>query len=95
MAAILIVTAAAIFLLGFALGVIALVSAGIRREERAFLKTGKVSITRPAADPASLTARGFTGLWVRRQDEAQPLSAEEPVMRHRDSTVPGPQDSAA
>jgi hypothetical protein len=96
MAGILIVAAAAIFVLGFALGIIALVSAGIRREERAFLRTGKVSITRSAGDPAALAARGVTGLWVRHWDADLPLSAEErAVAQHRDSIVPGHRDSTA
>jgi hypothetical protein len=76
-AGIVIVSAAVILILGFALGVIVLASIGIRREERAFLRTGKVSITRPAPDPATLAARGVTHLWVRRWDDLESLPAEE------------------
>ena len=97
MAGILITSAAAIFVMGFALGVIALVSIAIHREERTFLRTGRVSITQRTADRTSLAGRGVTGLWVRHWDEEHPLSAEErAAAHHQEGAVrPGPQDSTA
>ncbi len=96
MAGILITSAVVIFVLGFSLGVIALVSLAIHREERTFLSTGRVSITERTADRTSLAGRGVTGLWVRHWDE-QPLPAGERVTaRHREgAALPGPQDPTA
>lgn len=97
MAGILITSAVVIFVLGFVLGVIALVSLAIHREERKFLSTGRVSITERTADRTSLAGRGVTGLWVRHWDEQRPLSAEERVTAHHREgvTLPGPQDTTA
>ena len=97
MAGILITSAVVIFVLGFALGVIALVSLAIHREERTFLSTGRVSITERTADRASLAGRGVTGLWVRHWDEQRPLPAEEGVAAHhrQGAALPGPQDTTA
>ena len=97
MAGILITSAVAIFVLGFALGVVALVSLAIHREERRFLRTGRVSITQRTADRTSLAGRGVTGLWVRHWDEEQPLSAEERAAAHHreGAALPGPQDTTA
>ncbi len=97
MAGILITSAVAIFVLGSAVGVIALVSLAIRREEQKFLATGEVSITRRAADRTSLAGRGVTGLWVRQWDEEQPLPAENRAAAHHHggAALPGPQDTTA
>jgi hypothetical protein len=104
MAGIVIVTAAVIFVLGFALGVIFLVSLGIRKEERRFLRTGEVSITRPATDQTCQAARGFVHLWVRKQEGAGQWVPQQPrderpypygqsaLGSGQDRTVPGPQD---
>lgn len=97
MAGILITSAVAIFVLGFAIGVIALVSLAIRREEQKFLATGEVSITRRAADRASLAGRGVTGLWVRQWDEEKPFPAGDRAgaHRHEGAALPGPRDTTA
>lgn len=96
MAAIVAVTAAVIFALGFVLGLIFLVSLAIRKEERHFLRTGEVSITHRTDDPAKLAGRGVTGLWVRTWDDEKPLpAAGRPAAQRRDNRAPkpGPQDS--
>jgi len=97
MAGILITSAVVIFVLGFTLGVIALASLAIHREERTFLSTGRVSITQRTADRTSLAGRGVTGLWVRHWDEERPLSAGERVAAHyhQGATLPGPQDTTS
>ena len=94
-AAILITSALAIFILGAALCVIALVSLAIRREERTFFRTGRVSISWRTADPATLAGRGVTGLWVRYWDGERPLPADErAAVHHRESEVlPEPEDT--
>lgn len=96
MAAIVAVTAAVIFVLGFTLGAIFLVSMAIRREERHFLRTGEVSITHRTHDPAMLAGRGVTGLWVRTWDDEEfPPAVDRTVTQHRNGPAPkpGPQDS--
>lgn len=53
-----------IFAIGVVAGVIAIVSIGIKREERDFLRTGLISMTRHAPGRASDGARSLTGLYV-------------------------------
>jgi hypothetical protein len=65
MAGAIIVIATAIFVAGVAVGVIVIVSAGIRREERDFSATGRVSLTRQAPGRISGGARSVVGLHVR------------------------------
>lgn len=72
MAGAIIVIAAAIFAAGVAVGVIVIVSAGIRREERDFSATGRVSLTRPAPARTSNGARSIVGLHVRQPADASP-----------------------
>lgn len=74
-----IVIAAAVFAAGVAVGVIILVSLGIRREERDFSATGTVSLTRQAPGRSSHGARSIVGLYVRQPDElrAAPLPRQE------------------
>lgn len=69
MAGTIIVIAAAVFAAGIAVGVIVIISLGIRREERDFAATGRVSLTRPAPGRASHGARSVVGLYVRQHDE--------------------------
>jgi len=65
MADAIIVTAVAVFLAGVVAGIIVIVSIGIRREERDFLRTGRVSMTRRAPPGrASDGARSLTSLYV-------------------------------
>ena len=91
MAAIVAVIAAVIFVLGFALGMIFLVSLAIRKEERHFLRTGEVSITHRTDDPAKLAGRGVTGLWVRTWDNEKPFPAAGRASSQRgDAAVPKP-----
>src|SRR5207344_3628963 len=52
------------FVAGIATGVIVLASIGILREERVFLRTGLVSLTRRAPGRVSNSARSLTGLYV-------------------------------
>jgi len=66
-----IIAALAIFAAGVAVGVILLVSWGIRREERNF------SMTREAQDNASKGARLITDLYVRQRSDA-PVTVSRP-----------------
>jgi len=83
MAGILIVLAA-IFAAGIAVGVILIISIGIRREERDFSMTGRVSVTRPAPGRVSHGARSIVGLYVRDRDGAQARAA---LVRRQDLLV--------
>ena len=69
-----IIAALAIFAAGVAVGVILLVSWGIRREERNF------SLTRQAPGRTSQGARQVTGLWVRRRTDLDPALERRPDM---------------
>lgn len=66
--------AVAIFVAGVAVGVIVLVSIGIQREERDFLRTGRVSLTRRAPGRVSHGARSLNGVYVRRGVPADPAA---------------------
>ena len=61
-----------IFVAGAAVGVILLVSWGIRREEQNF------SLTRKAPGLTSQGARQVTGLWVRRRTDLDPAPGPRP-----------------
>jgi hypothetical protein len=66
-----IIAALAIFAAGVAVGIILLVSWGIRREER------NISMTREAQDNASKGARLITDLYVRQRSDA-PATVSRP-----------------
>ena len=68
--AIAIIVSAVIFVAGAAAGAIALVSLGIRREERDFTLTSR------APDHMSRGARVVTGLWVRQRTEVRRPAAD-------------------
>jgi hypothetical protein len=72
MADAIIVSAVAVFLAGVVAGIVVIVSIGIRREERDFLRTGLVSMTRRAPGRASDGARSLTDLYVGRRADLDP-----------------------
>jgi hypothetical protein len=74
--------AVAIFVAGVGVGVIVLVSIGIRREERDFLRTGRVSLTRQAPGRVSHGARSLNGVYVR-----QPVPSGPAAARWQDTPV--------
>jgi hypothetical protein len=61
-----------VFAAGIVVGVIVIVSIGIWREERDFLRTGLISMTRRAPGPASGGARSLTGLYVGQRTDPDP-----------------------
>ncbi len=84
-----IIIAAAIFIMGAALGLVAVVSIGIRREERLFREERRYREAQgdwPGPDgpnqflsavPPDLVchgARALTGLWIRRERGADPVA---------------------
>ena len=71
-----------VFVAGIIVGVIVIVSIGIQREERDFLRTGLISMTRRAPDRASGGARSLTGLYVGRRTDSRP-----PAARYEDTLV--------
>ena len=71
-----------VFAAGIIVGVIVIVSLGIRREERDFLRTGLISMTRRAPDRVSGGARSLTGLYVGQRTDPRP-SAD----RYQDTLV--------
>lgn len=75
MADAIIAIAVAIFVAGVAVGVIVLVSIGILREERDFLRTGRISLTRQAPGRVSHGARSLNGVYVRQRVPANPADA--------------------
>ncbi|HEV8277752.1 MAG TPA: hypothetical protein VGQ26_18950 [Streptosporangiaceae bacterium] len=77
-----IVSAIAVFLAGVVAGIVVIVSIGIRREERDFLRTGLVSMTRRAPGRASDGARSLTDLYVGRRTDPDPVPA-----RYEDTLV--------
>jgi hypothetical protein len=71
-----------VFTAGIIVGVIVIVSLGIKREERDFLKTGLISMTRRAPDRVSGGARSLTGLYVGQRTDPRPSAA-----RYEDTLV--------
>jgi len=71
-----------VFAAGIVVGVIVIVSIGIWREERDFLRTGLITMTRRAPGPASGGARSLTGLYVGKRTDSGP-----PPVRHEDTLV--------
>ena len=77
-----IIVGALIFAIGVVAGVIAIVSLVIKREERDFLRTGLISMTRRAPDRVSGGARTLTGLYVGQRTDSRP-----PAARYEDTLV--------
>jgi hypothetical protein len=71
-----------VFVAGIIVGVIVIVSLGIKREERVFLRTGRISMTRHAPGRASGGARSLTGLYV-----GQRTDSRSPAARYEDTLV--------
>jgi hypothetical protein len=71
-----------VFTAGIVVGVIVIVSLGIKREERDFLRTGLVSMTRRPPDRFSGGARSLTGLYV-----GQPTDSRPAAVRYEDTLV--------
>ena len=82
MADVVITIAIAVFLAGIVMGVIVVVCVGIRQEERDFLRTGLVSMTRRAPGLFSDGARSLTGLYV-----GQRTDSRSPAVRYEDTLV--------
>jgi hypothetical protein len=91
------IIAAAIFIMGAALGLVAVVSIGIRREERLFREDrlyqqeqgnwpgpGGPGQFFTAVPPGLVChgARALTGLWIRRERGADPLAIPSYEQRH-------------
>ena len=76
------VIAIVVFAAGIIVGAIVIVSIGIRREERDFLRTGLISMTRRAPDRVSGGARSLTGLYVGQRTDSRP-----PAARYQDTLV--------
>ena len=71
-----------VFAAGIVVGVIVITSIGIRREERDFLRTGLVSMTRRAPGLFSGGARSLTGLYVGQRTDSRPA-----VVRYQNTLV--------
>jgi len=71
-----------VFAAGIVVGVIVIASIGIRREERDFLRTGLVSMTRRAPGLFSGGARSLTGLYVGQRTDSRPA-----VVRYQNTLV--------
>lgn len=97
MAAIGFIIAAGIFIMGAAVGLVAVVSIGIRHEELLFREERcyrEAQGSWPGPDgpdqffsavppgPISQGARALTGLWIRRQRDADPLAIPWSERRH-------------
>ncbi len=74
MADMVITIAVAVFLAGIVVGVIIIVCVGIRQEERDFLRTGLVSMTRRAPGLFSGGARSLMGLYVGQRTDLEPAA---------------------
>ena len=81
MADVVITIAIAVFLAGIVMGVV-VVCVGIRQEERDFLRTGLVSMTRRAPGLFSDGARSLMGLYVGQHTDLEPAA-----VRYRDRAV--------
>jgi hypothetical protein len=68
------VIAIVVFAAGIIVGAIVIVSIGIKREERDFLRTGLVSMTRRAPGRFSGGARSLTGLYVGQRADREPAA---------------------
>jgi len=79
---IVITIAVVVFLTGLVLGATVIVCIGIRREERDFLRTGLVSMTRRAPGLFSDGARSLMGLYVGQRTDLEPAA-----VRYRDRAV--------
>jgi hypothetical protein len=82
MADMVITTAIAVFLAGLVMGAIIIVCVGIRHEERDFLRTGLVSMTRRAPGLFSGGARSLMGLYVGQRTDPEPAG-----VRYRDRAI--------
>ena len=82
MGATIVIVAAAIFAIGVVFGIVFISSVGIQREERDFLRTGLISMTRRAPDRVSGGARSLTGLYVGQRTDSKPAAA-----RYQDTLV--------
>jgi hypothetical protein len=82
MADVVITIAVAVFLAGIVMGVTVVVCIGIRQEERDFLRSGLVSMTRRAPGLFSSGARSLIGLYVGQRTDLEPVA-----VRHRDRAV--------
>ena len=70
-----------VFVAGIVVGVIVIVSIGVRRGERDFLRIGLISMTRRAPDRASGGGRSLTGLYVgQRTDSRSPAAHYEDTL---------------
>lgn len=65
---------AAIFVLGAAVGVVLLVGAGVKAEERDFRQTGQSSLTRRPRRLSSWATRVVLGVYVRERADLPPTS---------------------
>ena len=83
MADVVITIALVVFLAGIVMGVIVVVCVGIRQEERDFLRTGLVSMTRRAPGLFSGGARYLTGLHISQRTDLE-TDLEPAAVRHRD-----------
>jgi hypothetical protein len=66
--------AVAVFLAGLVIGAVVIVCIGIRQEERDFVRTGLVSMTRRAPSLFSGGARALTGLYVGQCADREPAA---------------------
>ena len=71
-----------VFAAGIIFGIIFMASIGIKREERDFLRSGLISMTRRAPDRVSGGARSLTGLYVGQRTDSRPSAA-----RYEDTLV--------
>jgi len=93
-----VIIAAAIFIMGAAAGLVAVVSIGIRHEELLFREERRYREAQgswpgpdgpsqfvPAVPPNLVChgARALTGLWIRRERGADPLAIPEYEWRHK------------
>ena len=83
MSAAAIVAETMVFVIGALAGIVAIVSAGIQREERHFRKTGLVSLTHLAPDRVSKGTRRLVGLSVRQRDDLKPRGPQTSTVGSR------------